>query len=384
MADRPEVLIVGGGVIGLAVARSLALRGAAVHLFERDAAPTGASWAAGGMLAPLGEARDAGPFLDFGLDALRRWPRWAEAVEAESGESVGFERAGKLLVAAGSDATARLRHRYDWQRADGHAVEWAIGNDVHRIEPALAADWQTALHLPDHAHVDPRRLLAALTHAARNAGAVLHHGASVAEVRREAGRVAGLRLDDGSAISGGCVVLAAGAWSGRIGGLPRPLPLRPVRGQMLAIQASDPSIAMLVGGPGAYLIPREIEGHACVVIGASMERAGFAVETDDATIRALRTAAEAMVPALKGRPEHSRWAGLRPGTPDDLPLLGADPEVAGLIYATGHHRNGILLAPGTAVEVSALVEGREIDSRWAEAFHPLRFDSPPPATRDRP
>lgn len=377
MPETTEILIVGGGLIGLSIARALASRGATVTVFDRDPEPRGASWAAGGMLAPLGEAPDPGPFLSFGLDALGRWPEWAAALERDSGCDVGLHRGGKLLVAAEADGVRALRARFSWQAAAGHEVRWLEGSAVHATEPALAPGWQTGLHLPDHAHVDPRRLLAALRQAARSQGVTLRRGREVVGIHSGARGVRGVELDHGERVSARWVVVAAGAWSGRLAGLPRPLPVAPVRGQMLALALDEPLTDGLVAGPDAYLIPREVAGRPTLVVGASMDDAGFDVATDDATIAALRAGAEALLPALRGLPEWGRWAGLRPGTPDDLPILGADPEVSGLIYATGHHRNGILLAPSTAAAVVTLAEGGTLDPRWAEPFHPARF-------RDRP
>lgn len=374
MAPRADVVIVGGGIIGLACARALAHRDASVVLFDRDVEARGATWAAGGMLAPLGEAPDPGPFLSFGLAALAAWPGFAEAIEAESGHSVGFRRCGKLLVADGGANTARLRARYAWQHDDGHDVRWLEGTAVRRVEPALGERWSAGLHLPDHAVVDPRRAARALRVAARRAGVELRSGEPIDRILTLEGRVGGVRTAGGATVASGAVVVAAGAWSGGLAGLPRPLPVRPVRGQMLAVDLDTPLVDGLLAGPGAYLIPRtDVDGSPLMVVGASMEDAGFEVATDADTIDALRTAAETLVPGLAGRPERSRWAGLRPGTPDDLPLLGPDPEVAGLVYATGHHRNGILLAPSTAQAVADWVEGRMPPETWFDAFDPVRF-----------
>lgn len=374
MPDRTDILIVGGGLIGLAIARTLRLRGASVTVFDRDPEPRGASWAAGGMLAPLGEAPDPGPFLAFGLDALARWPRWAASLEAESALDVGLHAGGKLLVADTAEAVQSLHARYAWQAAAGHDVVWLDAPAVRRVEPALDSGWSAGLHLPDHAHVDPRRLLAALLSAARAAGVHLRYGTEVRGLDRGPEGLRGLLLADGSRVPAGWVVNAAGAWSGRIEGLPAPLPVRPVRGQMLALALDEPLTTGLVAGPAAYLIPREVDGRPTLVVGASMDDAGFEVATDAATIAGLRAGAEALVPALRGRPELDRWAGLRPGTPDDLPILGVDPRLPRLVHATGHHRNGILLAPSTAAAVAEVVEGGAIDPRWADAFNPGRFD----------
>ena len=379
MAPRPDLVIVGGGLIGLAAARALARRGAAVTVLDRDPEPRGASWAAGGMLAPLVEAPDPGPFLTFGLEALVRWPGWAAEIEREGGLPVGLTRRGELMVAGGGDATDALRARFDWQAAAGHRVEWLDGTAPRAVEPALADGWTAGLHLPGHAHVDPRRLLKAVAAAARAAGVDVRSGVGVRGVARTGHTLRGVQLDDGTVIPAPRVVVAAGAWSGGLAGLPRPLPVAPVRGQMLEVALERPLLGGLLVGGGVYLIPRDHDHRPSIVVGSTMERVGFDTSTDPATIALLRRRAEALLPALRGLPERARWAGLRPGTPDDLPVIGADPELPGLIVATGHHRNGVLLAPVTADAVADLVAGRPLAEAWAAAFDPARFDAGPPA-----
>lgn len=382
-----NVVVIGAGVIGLSVARALARLGAAVTVLERDSVPHGATWAAGGMLAPLGEARQPGPFLSFALESLDRWPGWVAQLEAETGLEAGYRPCGKLLVAATEGETSALRVRFEWQTDDGHAPHWLEGTALRRVEPALAPEWRSGLHLPLHASVDPRRLHALLLAAAEKAGVEIRRGVSVEGLLRDGEGVVGVVSADGLRWPADHTILAAGAWSGTLSGLPRPLPVRPVRGQMLALSVETPPLRGLVAGPGAYLIPREAaDGRPLVVIGASMDEAGFAVDTDDATIDALRRAAEALVPALVAAVEEERWAGLRPATPDDLPILGPDPDTPGLVYATGHHRNGILLAPATAERIAARImgdppgrtgrgaaEGSDEAERGGAAFSPTRF-----------
>lgn len=374
MASRPDAVIVGGGIIGLAAAWTLARRGAAVTLFERDPEPRGATWAAGGMLVPLGEAPDPGPFLSFGLAGLAAWPDWARDLEEAAERPVDFTRCGKLLVAADAEGAAALRRRFAWQEAAGHDVRWLDRAGVERVASTLAPAWDHGLHLPDQGRVDPRRTGRALAAAARSAGVELRFGEAVERILSLEGRVGGVRTTHGATVAAGAVVVAAGAWSGGLSGLPRPRPVRAVRGQMLSLELDAPVVDGLVAGAGAYLIPRRGEDdRPLLVVGASMEEAGFTLATDDPTVDSLRRAAEALVPALRDRPEHARWAGLRPGTPDDLPVLGVDPDLDGLIYATGHHRNGILLAPVTAEAVAGLVGGEALPDPWARAFAPTRF-----------
>ncbi|MBT8337852.1 MAG: glycine oxidase ThiO, partial [Gemmatimonadetes bacterium] len=324
-----------------------------------------------GMLAPLGEAPGPGPFLAFALESLGLWEGWAEQLRQRTGSDVGYVRCGKLLVARDGDAHD-LRARARWQREEGHDVAWLEGAGVRTVEAALAPEWGAGLHLPDHARVDPRRLAPALEEAVRASGVDVRTGVEVRSLVRSEDAVTGVELADGKSIEADTVVLAAGAWSGGISGLPRRLPLRPIKGQMLSLALDRPILGGLVAGPGAYLIPREDPDGPLMVVGATMEDAGFDTATDGSSIDGLRSAAEALVPALAGRPERERWAGLRPALPDGLPLIGPDPELDGLVYATGHHRNGILLAPVTARVVAGALSGGPPDSRWA-AFGPARF-----------
>lgn len=382
-----DIIVVGAGVIGLSLARELARSGARVRVLERDPTPRGATWAAGGMLAPLGEAPQPGPFLSFALDSLARWPAWVAELEAETGGHADFRACGKLLVGESAEQAARLRARFEWQVADGHDSHWVEGPALQRIEASLDTRWTTGVHLPGHASVDPRRLHRLLLESVERAGVEVRCGIDVAELARAGRRVTGVVSTTGERWSADHVVVAAGAWSGALTGLPRPLPVRPVRGQMLALRVEAPLIRGLVAGPDAYLIPREDPGgRPLVVVGASMDEAGFTVATDDDTIDGLRRGAEALVPALAKAPVQSRWAGLRPATPDDLPILGLDPDAPGLVYATGHHRNGILLAPATAARVAQVMAGGPT-ARGGEAaavggepagaldpFGPARFD----------
>jgi glycine oxidase len=372
-----DIIVIGAGVIGLSLARDLSRAGASVTVLERDAAPRGATWAAGGMLAPLGEARQPGPFLSLALESLARWPDWVAALESECGGHADYRACGKLLVGATDAEAARLHARFEWQAADGHDARWIEGPSLRDIESSLAPRWTSGLHLPGHASVDPRRLHALLLRATERAGVKLRCGVAVEGVRRAGGRVTGVVSADGERWAAEWVVVAAGAWSGSLTGLPRPLPVRPVRGQMLALSVDRPVVQGLVAGPGAYLIPREGPNGPLVVVGASMDEAGFTIATDDPTIDGLRRAAEALVPALAGAREQSRWAGLRPATPDDLPILGCDPDTPGLAYATGHHRNGILLAPASAARVASEVLGAGMAPDHEDDFGPDRFAPSP-------
>lgn len=366
-----DVLVAGGGVVGCSVARALVGEGRRVTVVDPGRQERAATWAAGGMLSPLGEAPEPGPFLELALRSRELWPAFAAGIEAETGVDLGLALSGKLLVAFDREGADALDRRRAWQEAAGFDVTSLEPGQVGRLEPAVSGDVRAGLLLPRDGAVDNRALGRALEAAARAAGCRFLTGAAVAAVRVEAGRVTGARLDDGSEVGAGAVVVAAGAWSGGIGGLPRPLPVRPVRGQMLAYGLAEPLLHRVVAG-GVYLIPRREGGEPRLLVGATQEEAGFERRTTPEALERLRAGARRLVPSLADAPVVEAWAGLRPGTPDDLPVLGRDPDVEGLVYATGHFRNGILLAPVTAEVVKGLLRGD--DRPGLAPFRPDRFD----------
>ena len=359
----PDVLIVGGGVVGLAIAEAVAGSGRSVRLLERDRLGRGASWAAGGMLSPLGEAAEAGAFLALARRSHALYPEWVGRIEAAGGPDVGLHLDGKTLVAFDAEGVAGLRARWTWQSAAGHDVRWLDAREVREVEPGLADDALAGLHLPTDGRVNNRALVESLAVAARANGADLREGASVSGLRTVGDRVVGVDTPVGP-VEAGTVVLAAGAWSPALAGAPP----RPVKGQMLELRADGRPIRAVIAAPGAYLIPRDTPSGPRIVVGATMEDAGFDLSTDDATIGSLHAAAARAVPALATAERTDRWAGLRPGSPDDLPVLGPDPDRPGLLHAHGHHRNGVLLAPVTAELVLDWIDGRAPSG--ASAFLP--------------
>jgi glycine oxidase len=365
----PDVVVIGGGVIGLAVAWRAAQRGLAVRVFERGELGGGASHVAAGMLAPVTEA-DPGELalLELGLRSAADWPAFAAELAAASGCDPGLRRCGALVVARDRDEAEALERELELRRELGLGVQRLRPSAARRLEPALAPSIRLALAVPgDHA-TDPRATVTALAEAGRREGVDLSTGVTVDRIERDGARIAGVRLASGAVVAAERVVVAGGAWSGAIGGLPE-VPLRPVKGQILRLR--DPHGAGLldriVRFEGGYLVPR---GDGRYVLGATMEERGF-----DTTVTAgglyelLRDAGE-VVPGIHELVVEESAAGLRPATPDNAPLLGADPEVEGLHWATGHHRNGILLAPVTAQIVADALDG----AAAPHAFAPRRFE----------
>lgn len=356
----------GGGLIGCLTARALTDQGLAVALVER-AARLGqeSSWAAAGMLAPQMEAaeeilvtsepaarrRDA--MLALCLAGRDRYRDFVRRLEAETGLSVHYRADGTLVVAMGEDDAEGLMAQGAEQRARGLRAVWLDGPAARALEPAVAPGAVGALHLPDDHQVDNVALVEAAAAAVRSRPRVaVRTGTEVRGLVVEGKRVTGVRVESGR-IDAAAVVLAAGAWTGGIEGLPERVPVRPVKGQMVALRPVGVPLGRTVGGRGVYCVPRD-DGR--VIVGATVEEAGFDKRVEPAAIARLLEAAATVVPSLAGAPVVCEWAGLRPGTADDLPVLGPDPEIEGLVWATGHYRNGILLAPVTADLVAALLQ----------------------------
>ncbi|UCC26530.1 MAG: glycine oxidase ThiO [Gemmatimonadales bacterium] len=372
MREEPAVLVIGGGVVGLAAAWALSDAGLRPRVVDPGEITDRATWAAGGMLAPMGEAREPGPFLHLALSGLERYPAFVRRLEAASGIGVGLHLDGKLLTATRPDDLRKLEARRDWLLADGHPVEWMDGEDARRLEPSLSPHVRAGLLLEGNGRVHNRDLQRALETAVAVSGVATTRG-RVSALRSRGGRVEGVTLRDGRTLDAPVVVLAAGAWSGGIEGLPRPLPVRPVKGQMLAIASPDRPLCRVVTSPDVYLIPREAPEGPQVLVGATSEEAGFDRSLEPRGQAALEDGARDLVPQLGDAPVVERWTGLRPGTPDDLPIVGPDPEVSGLWYLTGHYRNGILLAPATA---HLLTEGLTGVASPPAAFRVERFSDP--------
>jgi len=373
-SPSPDVVVVGAGVVGLAVALRAAGDGARVVVLERGTAGAGASHVAAGMLAPVAEA-DAGEraLLALGLESAARWPAFAQGLHDAGGFDPGYRTTGTLVVARDRDAAEALDREARIRDELGAPVERLLPSQARRLEPALAPTVRGALHAPDDHVVDPRATVAALLAAcAAHPGVTLREGAGDITVRCAAGAVTGA-----GDLEAGAVVLAAGAWSAAVAA---PLhdrgvrvPVRPVKGQLLRLRpvrpGEPPLLQRVVRFDTGYLVPRE---DGTVVLGATMEEQGFDTQVTALGVHELLRDLHEVVPGGLELAVAESLAGLRPGTPDNAPLLGPHPHVPGLHLATGHHRGGVLLAPVTA---DLVAEGLRTGATAADpAFAPARFD----------
>lgn len=365
-----DVVIVGGGVIGLSIARALALRGVSnVMLIERGPPGAEASWAAGGILAPQVEADGADDFFRLAAAGRDLYPAFAESLKEETGIDVELDRTGTLCLGFTETDEADLRSRYDWQSSEGLSVEWLTGDNARRIEPCISQQVRCALRLPNDCQVENRRLIQALLKANEKLGVRVVNDCLVEELLIQNEKIRGVETADGF-VAAPVVVLAAGAWTSLIKTSDVTLPeLEPVRGQMLCYETRPPIASHVIYSSHGYLVPRR-DGR--LLAGSTSEWVGFDKRVTDEGARAIKWLAIEIAPALAQLTPVDSWAGLRPRAKDDLPVLGACEEIAGLFYATGHYRNGILLAPITAQLIAAAIVDGAMPANF-EAFSPNRF-----------
>ncbi len=382
-----DAIFIGGGAIGLACAWSAAQRGARVAVLERSEPPAGATNVAAGMLAPVGELTFGEPeLLELTLASARLYPDFVAELEAASGEDAGYARCGALHVALDRDEAEQLRRVHDLQRSLGLEAEWLAPRRCRALEPGLTPSFHGGVFAAGEASIDPRALTRALLAALRAAGAEVRTGTEVVDGIWEGERLAGVRvapastggargghgpresgepgrtdrraeLAQGSELRADAVVLASGAWSGQTPWLPedaRP-PVRPVKGEVLELRSRDGAAPCerIVASERVYLVPRP-DGR--LIVGATTEERGFDTAVSAGGVLELLREAYRLLPDIAEMELLDAIAGLRPGTPDNLPLIGPG-AVDGLLLATGHYRNGILLAPLTAAAIAATLAG---------------------------
>jgi glycine oxidase len=354
MAATPEVIVVGGGVIGCAIALKLAQAHAKVTLVERSAPGAEASTAAAGILSPQTECGGPGPLLDLGLASRKMFPKFAEELKELTGVDVGYIPCGTLICAFDETGLPKLQSTQAWQKKMGLNVEILNGKQAREIEPDLSPHIAVAGHYPDDHQVDNRLLLRALAIAIESAGVNVVMG-STRQVLIEQDRAVGVDID-GTHFKADSVVIAAGAWSSLIDGLEiDPQTVRPAKGQMVQLQMGVPVLSHIVGSDDGYIVPRS-DGR--FIIGGTVEFVGFDRRVTAEGVNKILGAALRLCPQLGNAQITDIWSGFRPYSEGYLPLLGPGPY-ENLFMATGHFRNGILLAPMTATLVAESVLGKQ-------------------------
>ncbi|MFF9041327.1 glycine oxidase ThiO [Streptomyces sp. NPDC014892] len=371
-----DVLVVGGGIIGLVTAWRSAQRGFTTTVVDPEPGG-GAARVAAGMLAAVTELHyGEETLLGLNLESARRYPDFAAELTEATGLDLGYRRCGTLAVALDADDRAHLRELHALQQRSGLDSEWLSGRECRRLEPMLAPGVRGGLRVDGDHQVDPRRLSGALVAACERAGVVFHRAwAEELTVARE--RATGIRTGDGDLLSAGHTVLAAGSLSGRLAGVPaevRP-PVRPVKGQVLRLTVPKPyapflsrTVRAVVRGSQVYLVPRE---NGELVVGATSEEQGWDTTVTAGGVYELLRDAHELVPGITELPLTETRAGLRPASPDNAPLLGPS-GLDGLLLATGHYRNGVLLTPVTGDVMAEVLTTGELPAE-ARDFTPLRF-----------
>ena len=356
-----DVIVIGGGVIGLSIARELAGR-KSVLLLDRSSTGQGTSRAAAGMLAPLSEADDQGPFFQLCRASQALYRRFVEELEADSGLDVGYSAEGLLCLASTEDEANTLQHRYECQKKAGFDVVLLSPDDVSRMEPLVTAPIAAAVFMPGEHSVAPRRVVSALLKACLNRDVEIRTGMHVDGISQNAVHVGNLKLEASS------IVIASGVWSGEVRGLNPAIPVYPRKGQILSLGMPPGAFRRMIRWGHSYFVPR---GGCELVVGATNEDAGFDLSMTPLGLGWLLGEAQKISSHAGNYPILETWAGLRPATPDGLPILGPS-AIPGVYYATGHYRNGVLLAPITALIVADLVDGRK-PRLSIEDYAPSRF-----------
>jgi glycine oxidase len=344
-----EVIIVGGGVIGLSIARSLALVGIKdVCLIERNQLGREASFAAAGMLAPQAEANSRDEFFDLLCQSRDLYPTFAAALKEESGIDIELDQTGTLYLAFSEHDQIEIDARYEWQSRSRLPVERMTPMDARQLEPSIAPNISGALHFPLDIQVENRRLLNALTHSVERLGVEIMTGENVENIHHADKRLKGVPTSAGI-LESPIVILAAGCWTTSI--TPN-IRIEPVRGQLVCLSAAPAVTRHVIYSPRGYIVPRR-DGR--ILAGSTSESAGFVKEVTVGGVASILKNATEIAPTISALPVTDLWAGLRPKAADGLPVLGPCDEIDGLIYATGHYRNGILLAPITGELIARTV-----------------------------
>lgn len=348
--DKSDIAIAGAGVIGLAIGWRFAQDGASVTIIDSGRGGREASWASGGMLGAQAEVGfDDLDVYQLGVESMRQWPAFASELEDASGVSIDYREEGTLIVADDRDNAAHLRRIFEFQRAHSVPVEWISPIEAQEIEPLVSPRIAAAVYSQADHQVDSRQLVRALIEAFSRAGGHLIEHDAVRKIEL-GGAHPVMKTESGKTFESETAVVAAGAWSAGIVGLPEtPIPVRPVKGQMLELRMHDPyRLGTVVRGIGSYLAPK-LSGR--LLVGATSEEMGFDSQVTAGGLYQLLEKAWRLVPGIYEMEVTDSWAGLRPGSPDHAPIVGYSQDKR-VVYATGHYRHGILLVPVTASNVT--------------------------------
>jgi glycine oxidase len=367
MTKNVEVAIAGGGLIGGAIALELALAGMRVAVFDQGEPGQEASWAGAGILSPAPESPAMIPLVPLGKASVALYPQFVARVEEISGHDVGFRAKGGLEALFSRDAARELSTHIALQHGWGLKAEAISAEDARELEPALSPDVEAAVLRPDEASVDNRALTQAVLEAARKSGAEIFSHRKVQGIRREKDRCAGLQVENEN-VSAKWTIVAAGSFSANIAGVDAYAPVRPAKGQMISLRAERLKVERVLWSEKIYLVPRN-DGR--ILAGATVEYVGFDKKVTAGGLRKILDGAVELAPHLAHAQVEETWAGLRPDSPDHLPILGPT-EIDGLLIATGHFRSGILLMPITARLIREWITEQTVSVDW-DRFSPLRF-----------
>lgn len=362
-----DVAIAGGGLIGSTIAFELARAGLQVALFDRRELGEGSSWAAAGILSPAPENAGMISIVPLGHASLQLYPEFVATVEEISGQSAGYRARGTLEALFSTDAQEKLSTIIALHHGLGLKAEPVRAEDAREMEPALSPELEAAVFRPDEACVDNRALTKAVLTAAERSGVKTFTGSNVQSIAKNGRRCDGFVVD-GEKVQSGWTVIAAGCCSAEIEGAAQYAPVRPAKGQMIALRAKDLSIERVLWSDHVYLVPRN-DGK--ILAGATVEYVGFDKKVTLGAVQKIITAALQLAPALADAQMEETWAGLRPDSPDHLPIIGPT-DLDGLLIATGHFRSGILLAPITAQLIREWVTTQSVSQDWTR-FSPMRF-----------
>jgi glycine oxidase len=366
-----DAVVAGGGLIGASIALELAEAGLKVGLFDAREPGREASWASAGMISPAPESPGTIPFVPISLASVALYPEFIRKVETLTGIDVGYRKDGALDAILDGNVEEELSTVIALQHGVGLRAEALTAQQAREMEPSLTEEIEAAIFRPDEASLDNRAFTDAVLKAAQGKGVQIIAGNGARALRKENGRCNGLILENGS-VEAKWAIIAAGCFSARIDGVAPYAPVFPAKGQMIALRCESVEIQHVLWMEHTYLVPRN-DGR--IIAGSTIERTGFDHDVTAAGVKKILSEAIKLVPGLEKARIEETWAGLRPDSPDHLPILGPT-DIDGLLIATGHFRSGILLAPITAVLTREWICSQKVSVDW-ERFSPMRFLAAP-------